>query len=200
MTDELTLPPETTLGNELRARRGLLQHLEQVRLRVSPPASLQAADDQLEARVARLDPALDAVDLARWPEGAVALADRAIELAGAIADLLAAVVTRDERSEERHSVPFKAAPNMIEASNVGAQAPVDDLAAAWRDDHAPLQSWRRILDHQLREAHHGVRCAMNGSSVYDNDAQSNQAPVVSLLAHVLALVTWLQRKPDRDHR
>ncbi len=41
---------------------------------------------------------------------------------------------------------------------------------------------------------------MNGSTVYDNNAQSNQAPVISLLAHVLALVTWLQQKPDHDHR
>ena len=126
MTDGLALPPATTVGNELRARGGLLQRLEEVRLRASPPATLQAADDQLEVRVALLDPALDAIDLARWPEGAVALADRASELAGAIADLLAAVVERDEGSQERHPVPFKAAPNMIEAFDVGARLQAGD--------------------------------------------------------------------------
>ncbi len=200
MTDELTLPPATTLGNEVRAREGLLQRLETVRLRASPPATLEAADDQLKVRVAHLDLALDAINLARWPEGAIAVVDQAIELTGAIADLLAAVVERDEGSDERHPILFKSAPNMIEAFDVGARAPVDDLAAAWRDDHTPLQTWRRILDQQLREAHHGVRCAVNGSTVYDNDAQSNQAPVVSLLAHVLSLLTWLQQKPDSEHR
>ena len=198
MTDDLELPPVTKVGNELRARGGLLQRLEELRLRASPPATLQAADDGIEVRVALLDPALEAIDLARWPEGAVTLCDRASELAGAVVDLLAAVVERDEGAQTRHAVPFKAAPNMIEAFDVSARVPIDVLARAWRTDRSPLQTWRRFLDQQLRDAHHGARCSMNGSTVYDNEAQSNQTPVVSLLAHVLSLVTWLQGPPLAD--
>jgi hypothetical protein len=179
-------PPRTALAGELRANPELLTWLEEIRLRASAPATLTAADDALDVRVAALDAALVAE-----PRSDQDLLQRAGELAGAVADLLASVVQADEHRDERYAIPFSSVPLMIDAFNqMGVRVPVDDLVASWRADADPLATWRRTLDALIEEARRGVRAAAIGSTIYHESPQSNQVPVVSLLAHVLSLVVW----------
>jgi hypothetical protein len=186
----MTEPPETALGRELRREPVLLERLETVRLRGTPPSTLTAADDAVDVRMAAVDAALDA-----RPRDAHELMARAGDFAAAVADLLAAVVQADQKRDDRHAIPFQAAPRMIDAFNtMGVRVPVDDLVEAWRRDAQPLASWRRILDGLTQEARHGVRSAAIGSTIYHDSPQSNQTPIVSLLAHVLSLVAWLDSR------
>lgn len=187
---EAAEPPPTGLGLELRNNSALLERLETLRLRGTPPATLTAADDAVDVRTAAVDVALDA-----HPRDARELLARAADLAGAVADLLAAVVQADQEREDRYAIPFQAAPRMIDAFNtMGVRVPVDDLVDAWRSDAEPLASWRRILDGLTQEARRGVRSAAIGSTIYHDSPQSNQTPIVSLLAHVLSLAVWLEQR------
>jgi hypothetical protein len=188
---EATKPPPTDLGRELRQDPALLERLETRRLRAQSPATLDAADDALDVRTGAVDAILGA-----QPLDARELPARVADLAGAVADLLAAVVQADQKREGRYAVPLQSAPGMIDAFNtMGVRVPVDDLVEAWRTDAEPLASWRRILDGLTEQARRGVRSAAIGSTIHHDSPQSNQAPIVSLLAHVLSLVVWLVSRP-----
>lgn len=178
------MPPPTTVGDELRRDQDLLQGLERRRLLAESPADLDRADETVGRALGHVNLALDSADAGR-------IRDAAERLTIAVDDLLAAVVAADEGATERHAVPLTSAALMIDAFNqMGVRVPVDDLLAAWRTDHDPLGSWRRILGGLVDEARRGVRSAQLGTTTYVGAAQSNQVPVVSLLAHVLSLLTW----------
>lgn len=184
------VPPRTVLGDELRAQAALLEDLEKERLARSSPSDLRRADDRLDERLALVDKAIEEEDLA----GLQAEVGR---LAQDIADLLAAVVAADEKKEDRYVVPLTSSPGMIEAFNdMSFRVPVDSACDAWRNNpyEPSLAAWRRILGQLLPDTRSGVRHAAAGTTRYHGSPQSNQSPIVELLAHVLSLASWLAKQ------
>lgn len=186
-------PPHTRLGNELRAFQATLERLERERLRSAAPANLDSADDALDQQIAALDRAMggDPVDADR-------LGQASGRLVCVVADLLAAVVASDEGKVARYPVPLTSAPSMIETFDESLKVPVDLAVAAWREGEkaAPLELWRYQLGSHLDAARQGVAMSKLGTTVYVDSEQSNQSPIVGLLAHCLSLWTWLPRRTD----
>jgi hypothetical protein len=188
--EEMQEPPNTRFGNELRAFQAALERLERERLKSAAPTDLDSAADALDRQIAALDREMgqDPVD-----------ADRLLQASGrlvcVVADLLAAVVASDEGRVARFPVPLTSAPPMIETFDESLKVPVDLAVAAWRDGEkaAPLELWRYQLGIHLDAARQGVAMSSVGTTVYVDSRQSNQSPIVGLLAHCLSLWTWLQR-------
>lgn len=181
-------PPPTQFGDELRALHPALENLERERLQSDAPLDLDQADDALDRQIAALDK-----ELLRHSSDRDGLLEAAARLVCVVADLLAATVARDEKRESRHPVPLTSAPPMIEAFNDSMKVPVDAAVGTWRAGvrGTPLELWRYQLGLQLDGVRHGIAMSRLGTTVYHESEQSNQTPLVSLLAHCLSLWAWL---------
>ena len=180
--------PRTVLGEKLRQQKRALDALEQLRLRLEAPSDLKVAEDVLSIRVANLERELS------LPSNDPAVRIDACErLVAAAVDLLAATVASDEGKANRYAVPMKSIPDMIDFFNEDFKVPVDMAITGWRNDGpgTPLDRWWQQLDFHLSQARHGVAMSQLGTTVYHEVSQSNQVPIVALLAHCLSLLVWL---------
>jgi hypothetical protein len=180
--------PRTAFGEELRRNRETLESIERLRLESESPPSLDAADDLLDVRAGILDGEISAKPLDA-PK-AVTACDG---LAAAAVDLLAATVASDEQGERRHAAPMNSIPDMIDFFDDTFKVPVDMTIEGWREQGhgSPLDRWRQQLAYHLDEAHRGVSMSRIGTTLYHDSPQSNQSPIVALLAHCLSLRTFL---------
>lgn len=180
--------PHTAFGEELRRHQQALDSLERLRLESSSPSSLEEADHKVDTSVAVFEGKLLAEPFDH------AAATKACEwLVAAVVDLLAATVASDEGKVERYTVPVKSLPDMIDFFDDSFKVPVDMAVEGWRcgGHGTAIDRWRQQLDFHIREARHGVAMSRLGTTIYHESPQSNQVPIVALLAHCLSLWTWL---------
>jgi len=180
--------PRTVFGEKLRRHTHALHSLEQLRLRLQAPSDLKVAEGVLSTRVAELERELT------LPSDDLRVRIEACErLVAAVVDLLAATVANDEGRAHRYAVPMKSIPDMIDFFDEDFKVPVDMAIAGWHDEGhgTPLDRWWQQLDFHLSQARHGVAMSQLGTTVYHEASQSNQVPIVALLAHCLSLWIWM---------
>lgn len=188
-------PPPNRLTDELRDRHGLLAAAEEERLRAPSPESLDAGRDAVDVALAQVESALDALRLSAWPQGASRVQTALFGAVGSTADLVALLIERDEPLELRPRVPLASMPEMIDLFNDQMRFPVDMGMDGWCGASDPLGSWRYAVSAYLDELDHAVACSRIGTTIFAGSPQSNVVPVVAFVAHLFALLLWLQQPP-----
>jgi hypothetical protein len=181
-------PAPTLFSAELCELLPALEFLESSRLTTLSPPSLDAAEQDIDVFVARLE-----IECTAQPNDYSAAAKACEQLIADVADLLAATVASDEGRSNRHPIRMKAVPKMIDFFNESFKVPVDAAIEGWRGEGVgtPIDRWWQQLDFHIRQARHGVAMSRLDTTVYHDSPQSNQVPIVALLAHCLSLWAWL---------